>query len=124
MGSDNSRINESGGNDAALEQFGDITTILKSCQPGLSRFLGRFKEAFYIDASIKDMTEANVADIFEKEPGLRSILLRELNKFRNQGEKEDVVKLKEPKGYKNFVLWKRRVSIQNGGKQKLQTRKL
>lgn len=111
IGSNKSQINQDGGNDTALEQFDDIAAILKSCQPDLSRFLDRFKEAFYIDASIKDMTEADVADIFVKEAGLRPIFLKSLNKFRHQEEKEEVTKLKKPKGYKNFALWKRCVSI-------------
>lgn len=101
-------------NDESLNEFQDITQILKACKPDLSRFLNRFKEAFVINSSIAFLTEAAVAEIFDKEIGLRPIFLASLHEFRNHEETVDsneAVKIKKPSSYIFFSQWKPCVSI-------------
>lgn len=114
-------VNDVNENEIHPEGFEHITNILKSCQPDLSQYLRRCKEAFLINAAIPELTRDSVSKLFEKEIGLQGIFYKSLRKFRdsNSGmlnidvikEDNDIDKHRSPPpGYKSFESWKKIVS--------------
>lgn len=101
------------------EGFDLIEKILSSCNPALSSYLERFKEAMIINSVVYSMSQETIKALFPKELGFRDLLTKAIESHRLSSEADFIKadftgsgkKTSIPENYKPFNTWKKQVSL-------------